>query len=103
MELLQSAAALDQLARDLFVNHMNYLGEPVVEWTAIPLHRRTIYVEVAARTLRMITERTPGTTDDALFHLANVLGRADMRPDVVTGLRPTHGKVIGGFFPKDAA
>lgn len=93
MELLKSAAALDQLARDLYANHQAYLGEPVEEWTAIPYHRRSIYVELSARTLRLMSRPEAGTTEDALFHLANALGRADM----VTGLR---GKVIGGVFPK---
>lgn len=90
---LKAAAALDQLARDLYVNHRHYLGEPVKAWERVPFHLRSIYFEVAARTLKLMSEGTPGSTDDALFHLANALGRADM----VTGLG---GKVIGGVFTK---
>lgn len=96
MELLKSAAALDQLARDLYVNHQNYLGQPAETWTAIPRHTRHIYLELSARTLRLMSERTTGTAEDALFHLANALARVD----VVRNLGPTHGKVIAAVFPK---
>lgn len=95
---LRSAAALDQLARDLYVNHRHYLGEPVKVWDKVPYHLRQIYFELAARTLKaMSTSPEPAKAEDALFHLANALGRADM----VTGLRPTHGVVIGAIQPRE--
>lgn len=93
MELLKAAGALDSLARDLYRHHRAYLGEPIEEWTAIPRSLRQIYVELSARTLRLMSTSQAVTTEDALFHLANALGRADM----VSGLR---GKVIGGVFPR---
>ena len=100
LDAIHRAAALDQLARDLFVNHQEYLGQPIVPWPDVPFNLRQVYLELSARTLRMMCEQPKGaTTTDALFHLANALGRAE----ITTGLRPVLGKVIGQIRPQGAA
>jgi len=97
---IHQAAALDQLARDLCVNHAEYLGLEVVPWPDVPFNLRQVYLELSARTLRMMCEPSAGTTTDALFHLANALGRAE----ITTGLRQTrHDNVIGRIQPQGAA
>jgi hypothetical protein len=90
---LRASAALDQLARDLYVHHCEYEGAPIEPWTDLPQHIRRMYVEVSARTLNGLSQPEPikTSTGDALFHLATQLARAEF----VTGLRPTHGNVIG--------
>ena len=97
---IHQAAALDQLARDLYVNRMEYLGLPITLWPDVPFNERQIFVELSARTLRMMCEPSAGTTTDALFHLANALGRAE----ITTGLRQTRrDNVIGQIRPQGAA
>lgn len=100
LRALQQSAALDQLARDLCVNHAEYLGLEIVPWPDVPFHLRQVYLELAARTLRLMCEQPAGAEPaDALFHLANALGRAE----IATGLGPTHGKVIGSIQPQRIA
>lgn len=100
LQAIHRAAALDQLARDLAVNHAEYLGLEIVPWPDVPFNVRQVYLEIAARALRMMCEPSSGaTTTDALFHLANALGRAE----ITTGLGPTHGKVIGSIQPQRIA
>lgn len=98
---LHASAALDQLARDLYANHQRYLAQPVRPWKAVPFNVRQIYLELSARVLRMLAEQPEGaTTTDALFHLANALGRAE----IASGLRGTRmDNVIGRIQPQGAA
>jgi hypothetical protein len=97
---IRASAALDQLARDLYVNHQEYLGLPIICWPDVPFNLRQVYLELSARTLRMMCEPSAGTTTDALFHLANALGRAE----VTYGLGPTRDdKIIGRIRPHGAA
>ncbi len=95
---LRASAALDGLARDLYRHHQEYLLAPIQPWDEVPFNVRQVYMELSCRVLRMLCVQPAGaTTTDALFHLANALGRAE----ITSGLRSTRtDNVIGRIQPQ---
>lgn len=107
---LRSAAAADQLARDLYVADCHFYGEAVREWERVAPHLKSAYLEIAFRTLQAMNEGRESPRDSRpLYDLATALargfsGNADLsRVTYMTGLRRADSNVIGMITPDGGA
>lgn len=104
---LKRNAAVIELAQAIQHARADYFELPHFDLADLPLRAKERYIFIAKSIIEAVQPAQaepvapPSGIADALFQMGVGMARAQV--EIVTGLRPSHGVVIGQFGPKGAA